>query len=92
MPRGKPSDIPTWCPIEMGTGDKVCVDKSEQLVLFNYWKQQVGTGHVIIDLSLVVFDKDMIVVDYVDYTRLASAGILHSGDTTWAPPGSKGAA
>jgi hypothetical protein len=69
----------------LGRGTRLPLDTGKVLRLFVYWKQQQQRTDL--DLSLLKFDEDMNSTGNVSYTRLASEGIVHSGDLQDAPLG-----
>ncbi len=69
----------------LGRGTRLPLDTGKVLRLFVYWKQQKHRTDL--DLSLVKFDQNLKYTGHVSYTRLASEGIVHSGDLQDAPLG-----
>ena len=69
----------------LGRGTRIPLDPGKVLRLFVYWKQQQRRTDL--DLSLLKFDENMKSTGNVSYTRLASEGIVHSGDLQDAPLG-----
>lgn len=69
----------------MGRGTRVPLGKKSTLRLFVYWKQRFRTTDL--DLSAVTFDENCKCTGFVDWTRLSSHGIVHSGDIQSAPMG-----
>lgn len=68
-----------------GRGTRIPLDTGKVLRLFVYWKQHQRSTDL--DLSLIQFDGEMKYSGHVSYTRLASEGIVHSGDLQDAPEG-----
>lgn len=68
-----------------GRGTRIPLDSGKVLRLFVYWKQKQSRTDL--DLSLIQFDAQMQYSGHVSYTRLASEGIVHSGDLQDAPLG-----
>jgi hypothetical protein len=68
-----------------GRGTRIPLEAGKVLRLFVYWKQHQRTTDL--DLSLIQFDREMRYSGHVSYTRLASEGIVHSGDLQDAPEG-----
>ena len=69
----------------LGRGTRIPLDAGKVLRLFVYWKQ--AQRRTDLDLSLIKFDAAMKCTGNVSYTRLASEGIVHSGDLQDAPFG-----
>lgn len=69
----------------LGRGTRLPLDTGKVLRLFVYWKQRQHRTDL--DLSLLKFDGQMNSTGNVSYTRLASEGIVHSGDLQDAPQG-----
>ncbi|MBX3167079.1 MAG: hypothetical protein KF760_06695 [Candidatus Eremiobacteraeota bacterium] len=69
----------------LGRGTRLPLDTGKVLRLFVYWKQRQHRTDL--DLSLLKFDEKMHSTGNVSYTRLASEGIVHSGDLQDAPLG-----
>ena len=69
----------------LGRGTRIPLDTGKVLRLFVYWKQRERRTDL--DLSLLKFDESMRPTGHVSYTRLASEGIVHSGDLQDAPLG-----
>jgi hypothetical protein len=64
-------------------GSRYPILKDTKVVrLFLWWK-----GNVDIDLSMICFDKDFTMVDYIAWTKTGSNGCVHSGDIQNAPNG-----
>lgn len=68
-----------------GRGTRIPLDPGKVLRLFVYWKQDQRSTDL--DLSLIQFDREMQYSGHVSYTRLATDGIVHSGDLQDAPNG-----
>ncbi|MFN8613833.1 MAG: hypothetical protein U0931_40240 [Vulcanimicrobiota bacterium] len=68
-----------------GRGTRIPLEAGKVLRLFVYWKQ--NRMRTDLDLSLIQFDAEMQYSGHVSYTRLASEGIVHSGDLQDAPLG-----
>ena len=71
--------------LTLGRGTRIPLDSGKVLRLFVYWKERTRTTDL--DLSLIQFDQDFNYSGHVSYTRLASEGIVHSGDLQSAPQG-----
>jgi len=71
--------------LTLGRGTRIPLDSGKVLRLFVYWKQATRTTDL--DLSLIKFDQNFCYSGHVSYTRLASEGIVHSGDLQSAPHG-----
>ncbi|MBN9418940.1 hypothetical protein ABS71_02100 [bacterium SCN 62-11] len=69
----------------LGRGTRLPLEPGKVLRLFVYWKQ--NQRRTDLDLSLIKFDQEMRATGNVSYTRLASGGIVHSGDIQDAPHG-----
>ena len=69
----------------LGRGTRLPLESGKVLRLFVYWKQRQRRTDL--DLSLIKFDENLKSTGNVSYTRLASEGIVHSGDIQDAPLG-----
>ena len=68
--------------LNLAQGSKMAVTETDKVLrLFVYW---VGQD---LDLSLIMLDENLDLVNQVSYTNLAALGACHSGDITWAPDG-----
>jgi hypothetical protein len=66
-------------------GSEVRIPDSQKLRLFLHWEEPAGT-RVDLDLSVAMFDASWRHVATCDFTHLVTAGAVHSGDLTSAPP------
>lgn len=72
--------------LNVARGTRLPLDLQKVLRLFVYWKQPPGQQSDL-DLSAVTFDSDLRYLGHVDWTRLSTQGVVHSGDITSAPVG-----
>lgn len=71
--------------LTLGRGSRLRYDATKVLRLFVWWRQNIQRTDL--DLSVIQFDANMNPLGHVSYTRLASEGIVHSGDIQSAPKG-----
>lgn len=72
--------------LNIARGTRLPLDTDKVLRMFLYWLQPPGRRSDL-DLSAVMFDRNLKYVGHVDWTRLRGRGMSHSGDLTSAPAG-----
>lgn len=71
----------------VGRGTRLALDPAPTLRLFLWWRETEHSGRVDVDLSAVGYSAQWEVVEWVDFTSLATDWGTHSGDLQSAPTG-----
>ncbi len=71
--------------LTLGRGSRLPLGDADTVRIYVYWKQRQRRTDL--DLSTITFDEDGRCTGFVDWTRLHSSGMVHSGDLQSAPLG-----